>query len=60
MSGASTALRWAHLLSALVLVGVFGFSLLAGRPSHSTARAWERRMLALARVSRDIRGRSKS
>jgi putative copper export protein/mono/diheme cytochrome c family protein len=49
VSGASTALRWAHLLSALVLVGVFGFSLLAGRPSHSTARAWERRMLALAR-----------
>jgi putative copper resistance protein D len=49
VSGAATALRWAHLVFALLLVGVFGFSLLAGRPSHSTARAWERRMLALAR-----------
>jgi copper resistance protein D len=49
VSGAAAALRWAHLLSALVLVGIFGFSLLAGRPAHPTARAWERRMLAFAR-----------
>lgn len=48
MSGIAAAVRWAHLLSAMVLVGVFGFSLLAGRPSAPTARAWERRMLALA------------
>jgi putative copper export protein/mono/diheme cytochrome c family protein/peroxiredoxin len=49
VSGAATALRWAHLLSTLGLVGIFGFSLLAGRAAHPTARAWERRMLALAR-----------
>jgi putative copper resistance protein D len=49
VSGASAALRWIHLLSVLVLVGVFGFSLLAGRAVAPTARAWERRMLALAR-----------
>jgi copper resistance protein D len=49
VSGAAAALRWAHLLSALLLVGIFGFSLLAGRARHPTARAWERRMLGLAR-----------
>ena len=49
MSAAAALLRWAHLLSALFLVGIFGFSLLAGRAGTATARAWERRMLALAR-----------
>ena len=49
MSGATAVLRWIHLLTTLVLVGVFALSLLAGRPRHPTARAWERRMLGLAR-----------
>ncbi|HEU5188205.1 MAG TPA: CopD family protein [Methylomirabilota bacterium] len=51
MSGAAAVLRWVHLLAALVLVGVFALSVLAGRPRHPTARAWERRMLDLARVA---------
>ena len=74
VSGAATALRWAHLLFALLLVGMFGFSLLAGRrriprrapgSAHARARAgaprWPRsspRRALLALHAAYVAGRS--
>ena len=49
MTAVAAALRWAHLLFAFLLVGIFGLTLLAGRATHPTPRAWEARMLAWSR-----------
>ncbi len=49
MTAVAAALRWAHLLSAFLLVGIFGLTLLAGRAAHPTPRAWEARMLVWSR-----------
>jgi putative copper export protein len=49
VTAVAAAVRWAHLLSAFLLVGIFGLTLLAGRSAHPTPRAWEARMLAWSR-----------
>jgi putative copper export protein/mono/diheme cytochrome c family protein len=49
VTAVAAALRWAHLLFAFLLVGIFGLTLLAGRATHPTPRAWEARMLAWSR-----------
>jgi putative copper export protein/mono/diheme cytochrome c family protein len=49
VTAAAAAVRWAHLLSTFLLVGIFGLTLLAGRATHPTPRAWEARMLAWSR-----------
>ena len=49
MTAVAAALRWAHLLFAFLLVGIFGLTLLAGRATHPTPLAWEARMLAWSR-----------
>ena len=49
MTAVAAAVRWSHLLSAFLLVGIFGLTLLAGRSAHPTPRAWEARMLAWSR-----------
>jgi putative copper resistance protein D len=49
VTAVAAALRWAHLLSTFLLVGIFGLTLLAGRAAHLTPRAWEARMLTWSR-----------
>ncbi len=43
--------RWAHLVSGLLVVGAFGALLLAGRSLRPTALVWERRVVRGARAA---------
>lgn len=49
MTGAGLLVRWIHLASGLLLVGIFTFLLLAGRSDRPSARGWEGRVLRLTR-----------
>jgi putative copper resistance protein D len=43
------AVRWAHLVACLLVVGAVAVVLLAGREERPTARAWQARVVARAR-----------
>jgi putative copper resistance protein D len=45
------AARWLHLASSVLLVGAAAMIVIAGRSDRPTAQAWERRVLAGARVT---------
>lgn len=49
MTAVGVAVRWVQLASALGLIGIFTALLLAGRTERPTARAWEARVISLAR-----------
>ncbi|MBI4245800.1 MAG: hypothetical protein HY614_01295, partial [Candidatus Rokubacteria bacterium] len=44
------AVRWLHLTASVLLVGALSALLLAGRSARPTARAWELRVVAAARL----------
>ncbi|MCL6641416.1 MAG: hypothetical protein K6T92_08605, partial [Candidatus Rokubacteria bacterium] len=50
MTALGVAVRWAHLAVSIAVLGAFVALLLAGSPRWPTARAWERRVLAGARL----------
>ncbi len=49
MTALGVAVRWAQLVSALGVIGIFTMLVLAGRSDRPTALAWEARVLELAR-----------
>ncbi len=48
-SGLGLAVRWIHLAAAILVVGAFSATIIAGRPPRPTAIAWERRVLGWGR-----------
>jgi putative copper resistance protein D len=49
VTAAGIAVRWAHLVATVMVVGAFAALLLAGRSRWVTGRAWEERVLAWSR-----------
>lgn len=45
MTAVGMAIRWFHLATSLLLIGIFTASLLAGRSDRATAMRWEARLL---------------